>query len=211
MTSVIGTWLAAFFTLAIFSFLYKDNPFYKVAEHLYVGISAAFWLIYVWSFTVYPLLVKPMIKNGLWGENLLLLIPLVFSIMMLFRLIPNYGWISRWPMAFTVGLGAGLGLTGAIQGILFPQMRATVLDLWLKNNPLGTLNNWLLIIGVITTIFYFFFSQEHKGAFGKIARVGIAFIMISFGASFGFTVMARVSILIGRVGFLLGDWLHLIK
>ncbi len=211
MIETIGIWLAAFFTLSIFSFLYKDNPFYKIAEHLYVGISAAFWLIYVWSFTVYPLLVKPMIEKGLWGSNAVLWIPLIFSIMMLFRLVPRYGWISRWPMAFTVGLGAGLGLTGAIQGILFPQMRATVLDLWVKNNPLVTINNWLLIIGVITTIFYFFFSQEHKGAFGKVARVGIAFIMISFGASFGFTVMARVSILIGRVGFLLGDWLHLIK
>jgi hypothetical protein len=27
----IGLWLAAFFTLAIFSFLYADNPFYKIA------------------------------------------------------------------------------------------------------------------------------------------------------------------------------------
>jgi len=27
----IGLWLAAFFTLAIFSFLFGDNPFYKVA------------------------------------------------------------------------------------------------------------------------------------------------------------------------------------
>ena len=35
---------AAFLTLAIFSFLYKDNPFYKFAEHLFVGVSAAFWM-----------------------------------------------------------------------------------------------------------------------------------------------------------------------
>ena len=36
--------MAAFLTLAIFSFLYKDNPFYKFAEHLFVGVSAAFWM-----------------------------------------------------------------------------------------------------------------------------------------------------------------------
>ena len=34
--------------------------------------------------------------------------------------------------------------------------------------------------------------------------------MISFGASFGYTVMARVSLLLGRFQFLLGDWLHLV-
>ena len=39
------------------------------------------------------------------------------------------------------------------------------------------------------------------------ARVGIVFIMVSFGATFGYTVMARVSLLIGRVTFLIKDWL----
>jgi len=39
-TITIGTWVAAFLTLSIFSFLYKDNPFYKFAEHLMVGVSA---------------------------------------------------------------------------------------------------------------------------------------------------------------------------
>jgi hypothetical protein len=57
---------------------------------------------------------------------------------------------------------------------------------------------------------YFFFSREHKGALGATARVGITFIMVAFGASFGFTVMARISLLIGRFYFLLHNWLHLI-
>jgi hypothetical protein len=33
--------------------------------------------------------------------------------------------------------------------------------------------------------------------------------MVAFGAAFGYTVMARISLLIGRMQFLLGDWLHL--
>ncbi len=32
-----------------------------------------------------------------------------------------------------------------------------------------------------------------------IARTGIVFLMISFGAAFGYTVMARMSLLIGRL------------
>ena len=68
-----------------------------------------------------------------------------------------------------------------------------------------------MILGVITTLVYFFFSKEHKGLLGKTASVGIWFIMIAFGASFVYTVMARISLLIGRMNFLLYDWLGVIK
>jgi hypothetical protein len=34
--------------------------------------------------------------------------------------------------------------------------------------------------------------------------------MIAFGASFGYTVMSRLSILIGRINFLFHDWIPLI-
>lgn len=208
MVNTIGIWIAATLTLFIFSFLYKDNPFYKFAEHLYVGVSAAYWLIYVWSFTLHPLVFKP-IFTGSRGI-ILALIPFILGLMMLTRLVPKISWISRWPMAFTVGLGAGLGIIGALQGTLFPQLKATIIPLWVPGSIYDTVNNLIIIIGVLTTIFYFFFSIEHEGIPGKIARTGIIFIMISFGASFGYTVMARVSLLIGRIGFLLSDWLKII-
>src|SRR5262245_34495686 len=41
----VGLWIAAFFTLAIFSFLYRDNPFYKIAESVLVGVSAGYWIV----------------------------------------------------------------------------------------------------------------------------------------------------------------------
>ena len=41
----IGLWAAAFFTLGIFSFLYGDNPVYKIAEAVLVGVSAAYWIV----------------------------------------------------------------------------------------------------------------------------------------------------------------------
>ena len=45
---------------------------------------------------------------------------------------------------------------------------------------------------------YFFFSKEQTGIVGKVSKVGIYFLMIKFGASFGFAVMGRISLLIGR-------------
>ena len=42
---ILGIWLVSFLTVCILSFLYRDNPFYKFAEHLYVGISAGYWTV----------------------------------------------------------------------------------------------------------------------------------------------------------------------
>ena len=62
----------------------------------------------------------------------------------------------------------------------------------------ASLNTSLILVGVISVRFDFFFSIEHTGAARRVARVGIYFLMISFGAAFGYTVMARMSLLIGR-------------
>jgi hypothetical protein len=201
--TIIGTWIAAILTLSIFSFLYKDNLFYKLAEHIYVGVSAGFWVLYIWEFDVKPLLWDRFIsETGL--ERYILLIPALLGAVMLTRWFPKISWVSRYAIAFTVGIGAGLGITGSIHGFILPQMKGTLLPL---TNP----NNIILVVGVVTTILYFFFSREHKGALGGAARVGIVFVMVSFGASFGYTIMARISLLIGRIYFLLHDWLHIVE
>ncbi|HID92528.1 MAG TPA: hypothetical protein EYP60_00395 [bacterium (Candidatus Stahlbacteria)] len=203
MLKIVGIWIAAFLTLSIYSFLYKDNPFYKFAEHLYVGISAAYMVILTWSFDVKPMLIDRFITPE-GTVNWILLIPAFLSATILFRFIPRISWISRWGIAFTIGMGAGIGLTMALHGYIIPQLQATLL-------PLNSINNVVIVVGVLSTLTYFFFSVEHRGPIAGVARLGITFIMIAFGASFGYTVMARLSLLIGRVYFLLHDWLHLIK
>jgi len=206
-TMLIGTWIAGFLTLAIFSFLYKDNPVYKLAEHIYVGVSAGYWLIYVAFFDVYPMLIQGF-QNETGLEKWILLVPGALGLIMLSRWFPRTAWLSRWPIAFTVGVGAGLGITANIQGYVMPQMQATLLPVTGWN--MVSINNVILTVGVVTTILYFYFSKPHKGALGWAARVGIVFIMVSFGASFGYTLMARISLLIGRLYFLLSDLLHVI-
>lgn len=207
LLNLIGTWVAATLTIAILSFLYKENPLYRIAEHLYVGISAGFAIIYVWSFDVYPMLIQAFqrhLAEGNRTEAWILVVPAVLGVMMLMRSIPKLAWISRWPMSFTIGIGAGLGLVATVQGYLLPQVTDTL-------RPLVTINNAVLYVGVISTLLYFYFSREHRGALGAVSRVGIVFIMVAFGANFGYTVMARISLLIGRFYFLFHDWLHVIR
>ncbi|MBD3286411.1 hypothetical protein GF359_07620 [candidate division WOR-3 bacterium] len=220
--NLLGLWVAATLTIAILSFLYRDNPLYKFAEHVYVGVSAAYFIIYSAKFTMELQLINEFKSNleaylqqgstsGL-VEALLLIIPTILGILMLTRWVgPKIGWISRWPIAFTIGLGAGLGITGGIQGVLLPQVQATIEPLWVS--PFSGANLWaavgslLMILGVVSTLIYFYFSRPHRGFIGVVSRIGIIFIMVSFGAAFGATVMARVSLLIGRLYFLVNEWI----
>jgi hypothetical protein len=202
----IGIWLGAFLTLCIFSFLYKDNPFYKLAEHIFVGISAGYWASLEWHNVFLPNLWRPLTQEG----KLLLLVPFAFGLLLFSRFTKRFSWFSRWPMALIIGIYAGITIVGYGSGDLILQIHANLLPLW-TDSLLTSVNNILLTVGVITGLIYFFFSKEHKGALGAGAKVGVWFLMISFGASFGYTVMSRMSLLIGRVYFLLGNWLHIIE
>lgn len=218
------TWIAAFLTLCILSFLYDDNPFYKFAEHLFVGVSAAYWMVIgFWSVMV------PNLLGRLWpslvarinpgvGEverNLLYLIPLFFGVILLFRLSSKFGWISRWSLAFIVGTTGGLNFVHYLQSDFVGQIENTITSLVVINSATGfswggTFSAIFMIIGVLTSLVYFFFSTEHKGVMGAASRVGIWVLMITFGASFGYTVMGRIALLVGRMEFIFADWLHVI-
>lgn len=202
----IGIWIAAFLTLCIYSFLYTDNPFYKFAEYLFVGVSAGYWVARQFHNSLKPNLINKLVID----HNYLYIIPGILGIMMLMRLVPSVSWLSRWSIAFVVGMSAGINIIANLQGNVISQIRGSIVPLWTDN--IGTtINNWVLLVGLTCALIYFFFSVEHKGFFGGVSLLGIWFLMISFGASFGYTIMARISLLIGRMQFLLGDWLQVIK
>ena len=73
----------------------------------------------------------------------------------------------------------------------------------------ASLRNAGLVAGVLSCLTYFFFSVEHRGLAGRVSRLGIWFLMITFGASFAFTVMGRIALLASRLEFLFYGWLSL--
>jgi hypothetical protein len=224
LSRTIGIWIAAIFTLSIMSFLYKDNPFYKVAESVVVGVSAAYWMVVgFWTTIVpnllgklFPALVKGWAMPGLEAQReLSYIVPLALGVMLLCRLSPKGAWISRWPLAFIIGTTAGIRLIGFLHADFLSQIRNAIVTLWVTSAEgtfdfWGSLRNLILVTGVLSAIVYFFFSVEHKGVVGKTAKVGIWFLMVTFGAAFGYTVMGRIALLAIRLEFLLDDWLWLI-
>ena len=202
----IGIWIAALLTLGIFSFLYKDNPFYKFCESLFVGVSAGYWFV-----TTFWQVFMPKLADNLVAGRFYYIIGAIFGVMMLLRLLPKIGWISRWSLALVVGTTAGLYFTRYLVSNGMIQVQNTIIPLYVKGNPAQTIGNLVIVVGTFSGLIYFFFSKEHKGVFGGLAKLGIWFLMLSFGASFGYTVMSRMSLLIGRMDYLLGTWLGLIR
>ncbi len=231
---IIGAWIAAFLTLAIFSYLYKDNPFYKIAEHVFVGVSAGYWAsMFFWT-QIQPNLfgrlwpASEYKDSGFWygiydimgtifssavfpaggidkghGMHLIYLLPFALGVMMLLSVSSKMSWFARWGIAYTVGMAAGLRAYGFLNSNVIGQVKGTAVSLT-GDMPIFALigdsyfNSLIIIVGTITGLLYFYFSREHTGWVGKASRVGIYFLMISFGASFGFAVMGRISLLVGR-------------
>jgi len=198
-------WIAAILTLAIFSFLYKDNPFYKFAEHLLVGVTVGYFINIYWHNAAYPYVIKPLFVE----KELLTLIPFVFAILYFSILIPKYSYFIRYPMGFLLGALNGMAISPQFKERILVQVKDTILPSF--DFSFNFLNSLIIFIGTIAVLTYFFFSLEHKGILRGLSRIGIIFLMIGFGASFGYTVMARISLLIGRLIFLLKDWLGIIS
>ncbi|MFQ5499743.1 MAG: hypothetical protein ACE5FH_08725 [Candidatus Zixiibacteriota bacterium] len=201
----LATLTAGLLTLAILTFLYRDNPIYKMAESLLIGVSIGYVLVITWTSTLMDILFTPLFFDG----QILLVVPLLLGLAMFSRFHNRTAWLSRMPIAVMIGSGAGVAIPVMIEKRILAQASATIM-------PLVGVNGWpdlsaiVVVIGVLSTLAYFYFSREHSGLMGRAAKTGTYFLMIFFGTTFGYTVMSRMSTFIGRMEFLLSDFLHVI-
>ena len=198
---ILGTLMAAAFTLMVYSFFYKENKAYRFAEHVFIGLAVAHGAVisskYIWDTALTPLLTK---GEAYW------VLPMLVGLLFFFFFSKRHFWVYRIPISTVVGTGVGLGMAGLMRSQFTDQIRSTIA----LANPKATwyagdyiINTVLIAVGVIGTLFFFIFTTEQKGPLLYAAHVGRWTMMIAFGAAFGFTVMARMSLVIGRMQFLL--------
>lgn len=281
---IFGYWVGIFLTFCVLSFLYKDNPFYKFAEHLFIGISIGLGLVNIYYHTLQPKLVE-----NLQGDRYYYWIALAFSLMLFTKFFSKrWAWLARIPIAFLVAYYAGLQINGVSQGDFGPQLqagmrsvvvdkidinRASESDMSLlpgfspaitkaiierratqrftsldqlqalattdseridlaeardsligisftgleaqasvssetETNWFGTFSQILMLLGLLASLVYFYFSVEHTGVVGKVSRFGVWILMLGFGAAFGATVQGRLSLAVGRALDVLGRDKH---
>jgi len=206
--AVFWAWVAGLITLAIFSFVFKENPVYRLVEHIYVGSSAGY------SMSVNFGYIRNLGINKLNNGAYITIIPIVLGLFLFLRYSKKLSYLSRWATAFLVALGVGLSLYGIAKSQLITQVSATFLPLVvMKDNTfnfLSSMNNWIMILGVMSVLIYFFFTTNIRNPiFAAGSKFGRYLMMVSFGVAFGNSIMMDLSLLLGTFDTVLKYMLHI--
>lgn len=209
---IAGVWFSIFLTMCIFSFLFQDNPAYKFAEHLFLGVSIGVGVVEQWYGVLKPNLVEPLwkLEPPVWSP----IIALILVAMLFMKLSRKYSYLARTPIALLVAAFAAVKMTGEASGNLMVQVADSMPNLnkvyadsgwwsWAQDGA-GVISSIILAAGLVSCLVYFYFSVPHEGPLRYVSRFGVWVLMVSFGASFGYTVMGRISLAYGRVLTLVG-------
>ncbi len=204
-----GLMLGLVLTLFVFSYVFKDNPLYKFAVHLLVGVSAAFASVIVVGEVIVPVF-KKLVDGPVNLGSLLWLIPIALGALLLLKAVPNLAWIGNSSMAVLIGIGASVALAGAITGTLLPQVVARY-----RNGLFGLVGALL----TISTLAYFVFTARlEKQSNTVVAKgyeyvrlVGRAVITITLAAVFAGLLATSTVLLTERIGFFIDSFQDLFE
>lgn len=202
-------------TLAIFSFLWKENRFFRLFEHLFIGIAAGYLPVVTIKTFLWPMIFEPMfglnltiLPDGTVTEPynpyyLLYLIPFGFGLLYYCIFSKRLSWVAKIVIAFSLGASAGLSVQGFFAEVI-PQLTSSF-------KPLDSIDNVIFICILLSVMYYFFFSTRlNFPASDKVRVFGRYAMMVCFGAFFGSTVMARLALLVERLQFLINDWVPVV-
>ncbi len=213
----IGTIIAAILTFMVWSYLLGDNPAFRIAEHLFVGIAVGYAVLVAWFSVMQPALLGSVAPQS----PALAAVPLVLCLLLMAKVRPAWSGVGNIAVAFLVGVGAALAVGGALFGTLGPQVSATAslsldpVDYGDTEQPLLLSTyfwtNLAIVVGTVGTFFYFTFNTQPQGPLGGFREtftrfwggIGRLMIVMMLGALFANTVTSRIALLIGRVQWLL--------
>ena len=209
-------WLGALATLAIFSFLFRENRAYRFAEHTLLGLGIGFGIAATITDIIIPKWWNPLtqgLREHQYGIVTLAVVEVLLGLLWYGLYHRKTVWLSRIVMGLSIGAGAGLAFKAEINDKL-PQIIASFKSPYVPaaeatafNNPIS---NTVFIVVMLSVLSYFFFSVEQKHAVLRTSsRIGRVFLMLTFGVFFSNAIMTRMSVFIERVWFLLTQWLRM--
>ena len=201
-------------TLMVLSYLIGDNPAFRVAVYLFVGVSAGYAASVAVLQVLYPKLVIPL-ASGFGLQEALLIFPFVMGFMLWMKLSSRTARLGSFPLAFMTGVGAAAAIGGAVLGTILPQSQAAVnaFDLSSSGDPglVRLAQAFVMLLGTVTTMVYFHFGAKPapggpaRGKLvGLLSWVGQIFIAGTFGVLFAGILTAALTALIERWNSLFG-------
>lgn len=209
--------LSFLFTILIFSYLIGDNPLFRIAVYIFVGVSSGYLAALTWWQVIVPRLIYPLMYGSVL-EKAFTAIPLLGAVLILMKISPRLAGLARIAMAFLVGAGAAVIIAGALSGTLLPQIAATINAFDLSAASARNIsvvevvfNGAFILAGTVFTLIYFHFGASPK-ADGSIRRLGLIeisasvgriFIGITLGTIFAGVYAAALTALIERISSLI--------
>jgi hypothetical protein len=205
-------------TLMILSYLIEDNPAFRVAIYLFVGVSVGYIAAVTWWQILYPRVFMPLVSGGFAG-SVIALVALILGVLLLMKLSPRTAALGNPSIAFLVGVSAAVAVGGAVMGTIIPQTQASINvfglsgagNYWLERLFFGT----IMLLGTVATLVYFHFGAkatpdgpQRSRPVVVLAWVGQIFIAITLGVLFAGVFTAAMAALIERLNFL---WTFLAK
>ena len=206
-------WLLLSFilTIMVFSYIFGDNPLFRIATYLFIGVSSAYVFVLIFYQVLIPKLIMPFFSGGM-EQRLLQIIPLILSILLLFKLSKKTSQLGNISLAFLVGSGAAILLSSAFSGTLLPQINMITDPFSIVSfNFQNFLGGLFILFGTVSTLLYFQSSKlnSERNPAGQpkwlnYARyTGIVFIGITLGSIFSGVIISTVLALIERLNFII--------
>jgi len=201
--------IAFLFTLMILSYLIGDNPLFRVAIYIFVGVSAGYVAVVAWWQVLWPDVVFP-VMTGTPAQKALLAVPVLLSGLLLMKAWPPLTRLGMPAMGLLVGTGAAVAIGGTVSGTLLPQINATMGLFTATKFIADPIDALFIMLGVVTSLVYFHFSARTM-ADGSVRRftliemtafVGGIFVAITLGVLFAGIYSAALTALIERLHFL---------
>jgi hypothetical protein len=216
----IGTWLAVLLTLAVFSYILGQNIAFRLAEHLFVGVSAGYAGGLAWNHVILPRLELLLANPATYWYYALFF---ALGILLLLRGLRPLAALGDLPLGILVGTGSGLALGGALSGSLVAQMRASVISLAPADHGRGlvgwafALDASLLLLGTLAVLSAFHYRAQGQGPLGilgnrfirALGSLGRKFLMVGFGALLAGAALSFFALLTGRLIFLVSQFMRL--
>jgi len=208
--------LGAALTLLIFSYLLGDNPLFRLALHILVGVSAAYIGIVALRSVILPALTPPDSADS--AANLLWSISLVGGLLGALLLVrgvavARVSALGGVAVAVLLGVGVGVALAGAISGTMVPQLdaatRPTVAVSPLLPTAVEPVGQIVAVVGTATGLLVFSFTGQRSGRqlmnrlLNGGSTIGRWFVLIGFGAILGGVLTAGLALLADRVRYLI--------
>ena len=202
----IYVWIKALLILMVLTIIYKvDNPFFRFVQSTVVGVSAG--IIFSTGLTsLQSAAITPITTEG----KIVLIIPVIIGFLLFARFYQPLYWLTRYPVAIMASVGLGIALRTLIEAQVIDQITATINNTFFTSDMYGNLINFTIFITVLSSLVYFFYTIEHKGYIGHIAKLGRVTMFAAFGYFAASATLTRMTRLIMQVQILLWDWLGIV-